>query len=299
LGRRHRSLGKAQYDARLLDALTGMRADRIFRFDRDAIPPGWRASHLRIASQRIQHAMACGGKKGPFGPGRLIAYPLVDMLASLSRLVYGPTKEERVQEVQRRLRQEQRALDREIRQMDQAMGRVKQVIKRLARKGDDRNAIVLAKEVVRTTKHRTRLVTSKAQLNSISLQLQQQLSMYKVTGHLQRSTEIMKLSNALIRIPQMTQSMREMSQELTKAGILEEMMQDTLEASVLADDDPIELEAEADAEVHQVLYELTDGKLGEAGTTAHLPQPAVAETASREQDDLDQIHAALHGLLHG
>ena len=244
--------------------------------------------------------MACGGKKGPFGPcRRLIAYPLVDMLASLSRLVYGPTKEERVQEVQRRLRQEQRALDREIRQMDQAMSRVKQNIKRLARKGDDRNAIVLAKEVVRTTKHRTRLVTSKAQLNSIGLQLQQQLSMYKVTGHLQRSTEIMKLSNALIRIPQMTQSMREMSRELTKAGILEEMMQDTLESSVLADDDPIELEAEADAEVHQVLYELTDGKLGEAGTTAHLPQPAVAETASREQDDLDQIQAALHGLLHG
>jgi len=239
-------------------------------------------------------------KKGPFGPcRRLSAYPLVDMLASLSRLVYGPTKEERVQEVQRRLRQEQRALDREIRQMDQAMSRVKQDIKRLARKGDDRNAIVLAKEVVRTTKHRTRLVTSKAQLNSISLQLQQQLSMYKVTGHLQRSTEIMKLSNALIRIPQMTQSMREMSQELTKAGILEEMMQDTLESSVLADDDPIELEAEADAEVHQVLYELTDGKLGEAGTTAHLPQPAVAETASREQDDLDQVQAALHGLLHG
>jgi hypothetical protein len=51
--------------------------------------------------------------------------------------------------------------------------------------------------------------------------------------------------------------------------------------------------------VHQVLYELTDGKLGEAGTTAHLPQPAVAGTASREQDDLDQIQAALHGLLHG
>ena len=97
----------------------------------------------------------------------------------------------------------------------------------------------------------------------------------------------------------MTQSMREMSRELTKAGILEEMMQDTLESSVLADDDPIELEAEADAEVYQVLYELTDGKLGEAGTTAHLPQPAVAGTASREQDDLDQIQAALHGLLHG
>ena len=77
------------------------------------------------------------------------------------------------------------------------------------------------------------------------------------------------------------------------------MKQHNHASTFLAQDDPIELEAEADAEVHQVLYELTDGKLGEAGTTAHLPQPAVAETASREQDDLDQIQAALHGLLHG
>jgi len=40
--------------------------------------------------------------------------------------------------------------------------------------------------------------------------------MYKVTGHLQKSTEIMKLSQNLIQIPQMTTSMREMSAELMK-----------------------------------------------------------------------------------
>lgn len=96
-------------------------------------------------------------------------------MQSIKRLVYGPTKEERVREVQRRLRQEQRGLDREIRQIDQAIVKVKGDIKRLARKGDVKNATVLAKEVVRSKKHRTRLITSKAQLNSISLQLQQQL----------------------------------------------------------------------------------------------------------------------------
>ena len=40
--------------------------------------------------------------------------------------------------------------------------------------------------------------------------------MYKVTGHLQKSTEIMTLSQNLIQIPQMTTSMREMSAELMK-----------------------------------------------------------------------------------
>lgn len=93
-------------------------------------------------------------------------------------------------------------------------------------------------------------------------------AMLKVTGHLQKSTEIMKLSNNLIKIPQMSQSMREMSAELMKvcacctynqAGILEEMMQDTLDASILGEDQD-EIEEAAQGEVEQVLYELTDGR---------------------------------------
>lgn len=41
-------------------------------------------------------------------------------------------------------------------------------------------------------------------------------AMIKVTGSLQKSTEIMKLSNALIKLPQISQTMREMSMEMTK-----------------------------------------------------------------------------------
>lgn len=40
--------------------------------------------------------------------------------------------------------------------------------------------------------------------------------MAKVTGTLQKSTEIMKASNSLVRLPQISQSMREMSMEMTK-----------------------------------------------------------------------------------
>ena len=41
-------------------------------------------------------------------------------------------------------------------------------------------------------------------------------AMAKVTGALQKSTEIMKLSNSLIRLPQISQTMREMSMEMMK-----------------------------------------------------------------------------------
>jgi charged multivesicular body protein 3 len=40
--------------------------------------------------------------------------------------------------------------------------------------------------------------------------------MVKVTGSLQKSTEIMKLSNALIKLPQISRTMRELSMEMTK-----------------------------------------------------------------------------------
>ena len=50
----------------------------------------------------------------------------------------------------------------------------------------------------------------------------------------------MKISNKLVRLPEMSAAMREMSGELMKAGILEEMMDDTLEASAMDTREDIE-----------------------------------------------------------
>lgn len=44
--------------------------------------------------------------------------------------------------------------------------------------------------------------------------------MLKVTGSLQKSTEIMKLSNQLIKLPELSAAMRQMSMEMTKASRL-------------------------------------------------------------------------------
>ena len=103
--------------------------------------------------------------------------------------------------------------------------------------------------------------------------------MVKVTGAFQKSTEIMKSTNQLVKLPQLSATMREMSMEMMKvrasifadeggfglcgsrkSGIMEEMMEESLDS---VDDE--ELEEEADAEVDKVLFELTDGKLGQAG----------------------------------
>jgi charged multivesicular body protein 3 len=139
---------------------------------------------------------------------------------TINRFLYGPTPEERVRAWQGKLRQESRVLDREMRQLDIETNKVRQTIKQLAKKGDIKSARILAREVVRSDKQKDRLSVSKARLGSIGSQLSQQLAMAKVSGSLQKSTEIMKLSNSLIKLPQIGQTMREMSMEMTKVGCL-------------------------------------------------------------------------------
>jgi hypothetical protein len=121
----------------------------------------------------------------------------------------------------------------------------------------------------------------------------------------------MRLSNSLIKLPQISQTMREMSMEMTKvgcpvhwliiaelvqAGVMEEMLDDAIN---IEEDEEVEMEA--DQEVDKVLFELTNGKLGQAGTvdtqlpvsTLLLPSEVAAQSctgcsgrrgASREGD---------------
>ncbi|KAF8607555.1 Snf7-domain-containing protein [Ceratobasidium sp. AG-I] len=219
-------------------------------------------------------------------------------LKSINRFLYGPTPEEKVRAWQQKLRTEQRQLDKEIRQLDAATNKARVTLKQLAAKGDVKSARILAKEVVRSNKQKDRLHVSKARLGSIGVQLQNQMAMVKVTGSLQKSTEIMKLSNSLVKLPQISAVMREMSMEMTKAGIMEEMMDETLEGL----DDDEELEEEADEEVEKVLFQLTDGKLGQAGMVggelpvSRLSYPAQEDEQDREMERMrQQLQAHLSG----
>lgn len=78
-------------------------------------------------------------------------------------------------------------------------------------------------------------------------------------------------------------------------------MEDTLDSGVLGEDED-EMEEEAQGEVDKVLYALTDGKLGQASTTDHLPELAAPETPAteeQEQQDMRRMQDALDGLLRG
>jgi charged multivesicular body protein 3 len=140
-------------------------------------------------------------------------------------------------------------------QLERATQKSRSELKVLAKKNDVKSARILAKELVRANKQRDRLVSSKARMGSVQMQLQHQLcefvmhlllgsflremeearvdqrripdvdrmrliiAMVKVTGAFQKSTEIMKTTNQLIKLPQLSATMREMSMEMMKVSL--------------------------------------------------------------------------------
>ncbi|KAJ3174268.1 Charged multivesicular body protein 3 [Geranomyces variabilis] len=205
-------------------------------------------------------------------------------MASVMQMLIGKklTPEEQVKKWRQSVRTQERELDKSMRGIDAEEMKVKRHLKAAAKRNDATSCRILAKEIVTSRKARDRLATSKAQLNSLTMNMQQQLATMKIAGTVQKSTQIMKLVNNLVKLPEISATMQEMGQEMMKAGIIEEMMEDTLE---MGDED--EIEAEADEEVNKVLFELTDGMLGEApaGVGAAFEQEKEKEKESKAAED--------------
>ncbi|GIY20475.1 charged multivesicular body protein 3 [Caerostris extrusa] len=198
-----------------------------------------------------------------------------------------PAKDQ-VREWTSKLRKESFQLDRQIRAIQREEDKVKKTLKEAAKRGDTDVCKILAKEIVRARKAINRIYTSKAQINSVQMSMNHQLATLRVAGSLEKSTEVMKYMQNLVKIPEISKTMQEMSKEMMKAGIIEEMMEDTFESL----DDQEELEEEAQQEVDKVLWELTAGQLGTApaAVSETLPETEVegaTATTSKSEDFAD------------
>lgn len=154
---------------------------------------------------------------------------------------------------------------------------------------------IFARELIRARKTTQRLVTSKAQLNSVSMQVTEAFAVRKIEGSIRASVGIMKDVNSLVRLPELMGTMRELSQELVKAGIIEEMVGDSLPDELEEEDE------EAEGEVEKVLGEILQDKMGKVGATPVTPttvQQPVAEDEDEEDAEamLDQMRGRLEAL---
>ncbi len=122
----------------------------------------------------------------------------------------------------------------------------------------------------------------------------------KLAGSMKSSTEVMKSMSNLMKLPELQKTMTELSKEMMKAGIIDEMVQDTMD-SVLDDED---IENVADAEVEKIIFEITQGKLKDLpevnktnpSSSKGLQDQAGAVLDSDEEEPLEEMTKRLEQL---
>jgi charged multivesicular body protein 3 len=122
---------------------------------------------------------------------------------------------------------------------------------------------IFARELLRVRKQEQRLATSRATLQSVGM---------------------------LVKLPELTGTMQELSQELVKAGIIEEMMEDSLPNNELLEGE----DEEAESEVDKVLGEILKDKV--QAPAVPVDQPAEPATEEDEMDS-EEMMAQMRGRL--
>jgi len=216
--------------------------------------------------------------------------------------LFGKSKaadpKEQVQEWCKKIRKEGYNLDRQINSIKREELKAVKSLKESAKRGDKASCQVLAKEIVHARKSVNKLYTAKANLNSVQNQMKGQLATLKVSGALAQSADVMKSMNALIKLPETQKTMMELSREMMKAGIIEEMLEDTMEGV----NDGEDMEEAAQEEVDRIILELTTGKLTEAPSAVKDTLPAQDEDPELEEkdeeveEDLEEMQSRLQAL---
>lgn len=205
------------------------------------------------------------------------------MLQSIKRAVYGPDPKEMKRNCDRIVRQSVREVDKQISKLTIVENKTKAMIKQCAARNDMKSAKMLARELYRSHQHKEKLQLSKAQLNSIKLQVAESFAMQKVQGCMQSSTVVMKEVNQLVKVQEITAPMMALSQELVRTGIIEEMVTDTLDSIDATDE--LELEDEAEEEVDKILNEVIHPPARERASRP--VEPALVAEEEPEEEDVD------------
>ena len=222
---------------------------------------------------------------------------MMEAITGLFKKPVDPVKE--AKQWQRNISKEMRALDRQMTNMNREEQKIIKELKATAKKeGMQRAVNILAKDVVRARQTREKLLAGKTQLNSVSMSITAQISMLKVGGAMQKSTEVLHTLNEAVKIPELRETMVQMSREMEKMGFIEETLNDAFDAIDTTDGE------EVDSEVQKVLQELaidaTSGIMEAPQTKIEVQQPETVqqteEDKQREENELNAMRERLQGL---
>ncbi|KAK6349519.1 Vacuolar protein-sorting-associated protein 24 [Orbilia brochopaga] len=216
---------------------------------------------------------------------------------TLKGLFWKPDPAEQLRKCNSLIRTNSRALDRQILTLKNLETKTKSQIKAASTRRQHTSSTpleirLLARELVRIRRQHTRLNTSKAQLESVGMQVREAFAVRKIQGSMKVSTQVMKDVNALVKLPELTGTMRELSSVLVAANVMEEMAEDAMGAAETEFEDE-----EAEEEVDKVIAELVGDRFGEGvAVPDDLPAVSVQEPVADEQVDLQEMRSRLEQL---
>ncbi|KAK3320859.1 Snf7-domain-containing protein [Cercophora scortea] len=216
-------------------------------------------------------------------------------MESLKALFVKPDPQAQIRKCNAMIRANIRKLDRDIAALKANETKIKNLIvaaDRRAAKDPSRQRQAqkevrgFARELIRARRASARMVTGKAQLNSVQMQVNEAFALRKIEGSIRASVGIMKDVNSLVRLPELAITMSELSKELMKAGIIEEMVGESLPESDIAEDE-LFLD-EADSEVDKVLSEILKDRMEKTGALPSVPQQQAQEAVPAQQQQQQQ-----------
>ncbi|CAH8561066.1 unnamed protein product [Dicrocoelium dendriticum] len=223
--------------------------------------------------------------------------------------IFGEKKDprEKLREMVSVVRKQKFKIQRDVNALQVQNKKVALDIKKRAKDGKLDEAKILAKELVNSRKAVSRLLQASAHMDCVISELNSQASTLRLAGCLKSSTGVMKSMSALIKLPDLQKTMQDLGKEMMKMGLIDEMVQDTMESAM---GDPDDMEDAISAEVDKVLSEITAGEISKApdaimdSIPAGTPiaggsrNPAALQNSVEEDDreDLAEMQARLAAL---
>lgn len=200
----------------------------------------------------------------------------------VKKAIWGPDPKEQHRNIKSTLRKNGRSIDKSLRELSVLQNKTQQLIKRAAKKNDVKTVRLYAKELYAINRQYSRMYTSKAQLDSVGMKIEEAVRMRTLSNQMADSTGLMREVNSLVRLPQLQSTMIELEKELMKAGIISEMVDDTMESVQNQDE---ELDEEIDEQVNKIVEQYTNEKFDKVDDVPITELPTMDQQEEETPED--------------
>ena len=185
--------------------------------------------------------------------------------------------EEQAKAWKKSIREQVRGLEHQTRHIEREENKLKLKAKQLMKQGHQDAVMPIVQELVHSKKAKSKLLKTRTQLESISRQIDLQIAQVKVCGAFSQSAEVTHMLNQVVKLPELNATMVKLQQEMQKAGMAEEAVDDAIDMVQEDDEDP---------ELAQriVFNEIAKAVNTEAGKQKVELQPIAQEELDENQD---------------